>query len=115
VDLVNQGISTARRMRAAYTIRLSINKDLKLKEKERERQVATREDIYTSLVTLKSRDLCVYHNVYILPFPTSAVIGNRRRKKERRIYYQKAPYYKFVNTYFRRRRVILLRRKSLNR
>ena len=49
-DSVNQGISMARRMRAACTIVLSIQGS-KAEEKERERQVATREVIYTSLVT----------------------------------------------------------------
>ena len=34
MNLVNQGISTARRTHAAYTIGLSINKDLKLKERK---------------------------------------------------------------------------------
>ena len=34
-DLVNQGISMAKKMHTAYTIRLSINKDLKLKKKKR--------------------------------------------------------------------------------
>ena len=38
----------ARRMHAAYTVGLSINEDLKLKE--RKRQVATREAIYNPLV-----------------------------------------------------------------
>ena len=33
-DSVNRGISTARRMRAAYTIGLSINKDLKLRKRK---------------------------------------------------------------------------------
>ena len=33
-DSVNRGISTARRMHTAYTIRLSINKDLKLKKRK---------------------------------------------------------------------------------
>ena len=44
-DSVNRGISTARRMRAAYTIGLSINKDLKLKKRKgRDRQ--QREKLY---------------------------------------------------------------------
>ena len=33
-DSVNRGISMAKRMRTAYTIRLSINKDLKLKKRK---------------------------------------------------------------------------------
>ena len=33
-DLVNRGISIARRIYTAYTIRLSINKDLKLKKRK---------------------------------------------------------------------------------
>jgi hypothetical protein len=45
-DSVNRGISTARRMRAACTIGLSINEDLKLrKRKGRDKQ--QREKIYT--------------------------------------------------------------------
>ena len=45
-DSVNRGISTARRMRAAYMIGLSINEDLKLrKRKGRDKQ--QREKIYT--------------------------------------------------------------------
>ena len=35
VDSVNQSISIARRMRTAYTIKLSINEDLKLKKRKR--------------------------------------------------------------------------------
>ena len=34
MDLVNRGISTARRMHAACTIGLSINEDLKLKKRK---------------------------------------------------------------------------------
>ena len=46
MDLVNRGISTARRMRVAYMIGLSINKDLKLKKRKgRDRQ--QREKLYT--------------------------------------------------------------------
>ena len=33
-DSVNRGISMAKRMRTAYTIRFSINKDLKLKKRK---------------------------------------------------------------------------------
>ena len=45
-DSVNRGISTVRRMRAAYTIGLSINEDLKLKKRKgRDRQ--QREKLYT--------------------------------------------------------------------
>ena len=33
-DLVNRGISIAKRIYAAYTINLSINKDLKLKQRQ---------------------------------------------------------------------------------
>ena len=45
-DSVNRGISTARRMHAACTIGLSINKDLKLKKRiEKDKQ--QREKLYT--------------------------------------------------------------------
>ena len=47
-------------MHIAYTVRLSINKDLKLKKREgKDKQ--QHEKLYT---ITKSRDLCVYHNVY---------------------------------------------------
>ena len=46
MDSVNRGISTARRMHAACTIGLSINKDLKLKKRKgRDRQ--QRKKLYT--------------------------------------------------------------------
>ena len=56
-DSVNRDISTARRMHAACTIGLSINKDLKLKKRKgKDRQ--QREKLYT---IPWSREFCVYH------------------------------------------------------
>ena len=59
MDLVNQGISTVRRMHAACTIGLSINKDLKLKkrkgkDKQQYKKLYTIIWLYKGHVTLAS-------------------------------------------------------------
>ena len=70
MDSVNQGISTARRMRAAYMIGLSINKDLKLKKRKgRDRQ--QREKLYT---ITRSRKGQVSSTSTITAFSASTII-----------------------------------------
>ena len=74
---VNRGISTVRRMHIAYTIRLSINKDLKLKKRKgRDRQqhkklytITRSREGYVSSASTITAVFCQYRNIYYSQAP----------------------------------------------
>ena len=65
---VNQGISTARRTHAAYTIGLSINEDLKL-EKRKGKDKQQREKLYTILWSREDHVSSASTITAVLPVP----------------------------------------------